>query len=640
MLALVASTGIGVTTSGMTADASSTVQVSVFNYDGLNGSAGSDDCGVENSNLLSIIDALPGYTADGTIDDFTDANLAQQLADSRFFFMTDMERQDPNLTSFFPTSAQTTLRNWVNGGGVMVMTGTWGSYDNDMLNLSFGWDLSQTTGSSWAKQTANTAGTPFASVNAASLGAPSATDGISAGSVANFTPMWGTSSNATVAVIEYGSGYVIFLGFDFFNTGAPGISGVTTYNNDGRRTQTRTACPNYSADPSSGTTDSIWVSAVLPAALQYATTLADAATNSGPSGSGPSGCEVDGKPCAVRPWPTATAGPRGITVTWEAPGPLEDGRGGVVSYRVESSPSGGNCVLNQWDYADGESLPTSCTILDLDPDTDYLFTVYASSHAGEGPGRSSQVAVRPLASSVPSQDNTEPVFVTEDDAPLLERQPGTSGAILNGVPIDTRQSAGDRTVIQRFIAGQPAGASNPVTVNGDNQLPSLITDDDDTPVPIPDTNIVIVETDTTALAIAAQRADGQPAAIRSDGALVVDRGRVGTAGYGFTPSRVGEIVLFSEPQLVGTFTTDATGAFTAQFDLPTDLEPGPHTIVLTLGNETKAVGIYVEADTPTVATPTPATLPVTGDTTPINWIILALTLGTWTLLATRRRTSA
>jgi hypothetical protein len=122
--------------------------------------------------------------------------------------------------------------------------------------------------------------------------------------------------------------------------------------------------------------------------------------------------------------------------------------------------------------------------------------------------------------------------------------------------------------------------------------------------------------------------------IRSDGALVVDRGRVGTAGYGFTPSRVGEIVLFSEPQLVGTFTTDATGAFTAQFDLPAGIEPGPHTIVLALGDETKAVGIFVE-----VEVPAPATLPVTGNTTPINWIILTLTLGAWTLLATRRRTS-
>jgi hypothetical protein len=335
------------------------------------------------------------------------------------------------------------------------------------------------------------------------------------------------------------------------------------------------------------------------------------------------------------------------TLTWTAP---SDGGSAITGY--EYSLDGGST------WTSTGSSAASATISSLSASTAYTVELRAVNAVGESatpaslsfttsaaPAAATPTTTAPAApaptptapSPVPS--GTEPVFVTDDDAPLLERQPGTSGAILNGVPTDTRQSAGDRTVIQRFIAGQPAGASNPVTVNDDNQLPSLITDDDNNPVPIPDTNIVIVETDTTALAIAAQRSDGQPGVIRSDGALVVDRGRVGTAGYGFTPSRVGEIVLFSEPQLVGTFTTDASGAFTAQFDLPADLEPGPHTIVLTLGNETKAVGIYIEADTPTVTTPTPATLPVTGDTTPINWIILTLTLGAWTLLATRRRTS-
>ena len=286
------------------------------------------------------------------------------------------------------------------------------------------------------------------------------------------------------------------------------------------------------------------------------------------------------------------------------------------------------------------------TFSDLDATVAYRVTVTAIGGSGALNSAESGATRFRVASSETSPDptsptpdptGTEPVLVTSGDAPRLERQPGTSGAILNGIPTDTRQTAGDRTVIQRFIANQPTGTTNPVTVNDNNQLPNLITDNDNNPVPIPDTNVVIVETDTTALALAAQRTDGQPAQIRSDGALVVDRGRVGTAGYGFTPSRVGEIVLFSEPQLVGTFTTDTTGAFTAQFDLPADIEPGPHTIVLTLGNETKSVGIYIEANTPTVTTPTPATLPVTGNTTPINWVILTLTLGAWTLLATRRR---
>lgn len=136
-----------------------------------------------------------------------------------------------------------------------------------------------------------------------------------------------------------------------------------------------------------------------------------------PGSSGAPGCETDGKPCAVRPWPTATPSSTAITIDWEAPGPLEDGRGGVVSYRVESTPAGGTCTVNQWDLPENEPLPTSCDITGLDPDTDYTFTVYASSHAGEGPGQSTQEAVRLLAAATPAV--TVPAITPESPAPTL-----------------------------------------------------------------------------------------------------------------------------------------------------------------------------------------------------------------------------
>lgn len=60
-------------------------QVSVFNYDGLNGGSGSTDCGTENANLIGIINALSGYTVDGTITSFANsATLATQLDASTF----------------------------------------------------------------------------------------------------------------------------------------------------------------------------------------------------------------------------------------------------------------------------------------------------------------------------------------------------------------------------------------------------------------------------------------------------------------------------------------------------------------------------------------------------------------------------
>lgn len=128
---------------------SQTTQVSVFNYPNLNGTGG---CGDENENLIGIIDALPGYDVDGSITSFSDATLlASQLEESTFFFMTDMERESPGNTTFFPVASHAVFENWVDNGGVMVMTGTAGDFDNIFLNLIFGWDLGRATNSSWAK---------------------------------------------------------------------------------------------------------------------------------------------------------------------------------------------------------------------------------------------------------------------------------------------------------------------------------------------------------------------------------------------------------------------------------------------------------------------------------------------------------
>jgi hypothetical protein len=87
---LAMSAALGVVTVGpdvATASASSDIRVSVYNEPGLNGDQ--LNCSNENHNLIGIINALPGYTVDGSIVDFIDrageTTLAQQLADSTFF---------------------------------------------------------------------------------------------------------------------------------------------------------------------------------------------------------------------------------------------------------------------------------------------------------------------------------------------------------------------------------------------------------------------------------------------------------------------------------------------------------------------------------------------------------------------------
>jgi len=250
-----------------TVAATGDVQVSVFNMPNLNGTG----CAGENENLIGIINAISGYTVDGTIVDFVDRDdeptLASQLAASRFFFMTDMENAtlaNPDNASFLPDSAVTAFRNWTNSGGVMVMTGTSGDADVRFLNKIYNWDLGNAVGASASEVTANTAGTPFANATGGrALGTPSATDSISPGSVPNFTSMWRTASGTSaVAVIQYGSGYVIYMGWDFFSSG-PGVA------------------PN----PPCSQNGNDWVTGIVPAALLYASELSQSglenATTSG-----------------------------------------------------------------------------------------------------------------------------------------------------------------------------------------------------------------------------------------------------------------------------------------------------------------------------------------------------------------------
>lgn len=229
------------------------IPVSVFNMPNLNGEVGV--CANENENLIGIIDEVPGYSVDGDIVDFVDGSgdptLASQLAASRFFFMTDMENSgiaNPSEESFLPESAKSAFRDWTTGGGVMVMTGTASDADVRFLNNIYNWNLTNQGGATATEVSSNTSGTPFENATAGvSLGTPSATGSIGLGTVPNVTPMWTTSAgNAAVAVMRYGSGYVIYLGWDYFDSG-----------------------------PGCGANSNPWVTGIIPAALAYAAQLSE-----------------------------------------------------------------------------------------------------------------------------------------------------------------------------------------------------------------------------------------------------------------------------------------------------------------------------------------------------------------------------
>ena len=242
---------------------------------------GASGCGNEIQNLMSIVaysatnnggtQTIGGtdydfsdFVVDDSIRAFDQDDLDARLAAASFLFMVDMEGA---LIGWDATS-QGKMKDFIQGGGVLVMTGTAGGKDADFLNDIFDWDTSSVrcSSSTAAKDDTNTAGTPFETGPATIQTTMSATDCLSCGT-ASCKAMYGSASNAMVTVFdgpEIGKGTVIFIGWDFFNAGrAATIPG-------GWKTGAATI-----AHPECGSGVNPVSSEILPLALFYAKEVAE-----------------------------------------------------------------------------------------------------------------------------------------------------------------------------------------------------------------------------------------------------------------------------------------------------------------------------------------------------------------------------
>ena len=218
--------------------------VLVYDQPGISGT-GVGDCSDESANLQSIVQYVKNvspytigteaydfsyYRVDNSLSTFADPALGAKLAAASFFFMIDMETD----VAGWDSAAQATVKAWVAGGGVMLMTGTSGSKDADFLNDIFGWDVSSVTCSSVSLNTANAAGTVFAMADPV-VNCPSATDHLDCGSQ-DCLPIYGTKSSNAVSVFTHGRGKVVYVGYDYWNTGFGVVIAGGTHKNCAART--------------------------------------------------------------------------------------------------------------------------------------------------------------------------------------------------------------------------------------------------------------------------------------------------------------------------------------------------------------------------------------------------------------------
>ena len=88
------------------------------------------------------------------------------------------------------------------------------------------------------------------------------------------------------------------------------------------------------------------------------------------------------------------------------------------------------------------------------------------------------------------------------------------------------------------------------------------------------------------LNIGAAKKDGTLKPLASDYAIsAMDGEKVVLSGLGMAPNTWVDLYVFSDPVFVGTVETDAQGGFDADFDIPSGLSIGSHTLVLGTKNQ-------------------------------------------------------
>lgn len=195
------------------------------------------------------------------------------------------------------------------------------------------------------------------------------------------------------------------------------------------------------------------------------------------------------------------------------------------------------------------------------------------------------------------------------------------------------QTAG-ADLLNQFNAALPVGATPTVSITN---TPTgavfngvLVSPTTGANIPVPVDDVVVMQSSQAAVMIAAADNAGQPANIDANGILVANNGgTVGAVAYGFGASTPGELVIASNRRLLGTFTTDANGAFVGQVTLPLDLIVGNHTVTIVTSQLAASLGVRID---PAV------TLPATGASPNLELIALWMSVvGLGVFVTSRRR---
>jgi LPXTG-motif cell wall-anchored protein len=204
-----------------------------------------------------------------------------------------------------------------------------------------------------------------------------------------------------------------------------------------------------------------------------------------------------------------------------------------------------------------------------------------------------------------------------------------------GVIAEIRAQA--RQLVAAFDSFLPSGVTSEISVVDSPtgaKIIGLMVDPNNPSVsiPIPAESVILLRTPTGAMLMGGLNNAGRPSYVTSRGALAITKGgSVGLSISGMPANHNGELIIMSTPQSLGSFVVDEHGLFEGQATIPASLPFGTHTLLVSAGGMTIAVGVMVD-------NPVPMILPATGSnsenplTAALFWVLFGLGL-----LMVRRR---
>ena len=260
-----------------------------------------------------------------------------------------------------------------------------------------------------------------------------------------------------------------------------------------------------------------------------------------------------------------TGGSGQATATWTAP--AGNGGAAITSYTVQAYQAG-VAVVGKTCTATAPAV--TCAVSGLTNGTTYTLRVKAYNGTAYSLESADSTAVTPAVPPTPAPSAPGRPTVRAGTSSITVSWPAATGQVSGYTAVATPGGGSCTSSTTSCVIGAEAGTAYTVTVvaqgPGGNSSSSPQSDSVTPAAPVPPAT---VPTDA-------------PATLTTDKgklSLALPKQEIVIIGTGYAPNSTATIILYSEPVVLGTVTTDSTGGFSLPVTVPAGVATGEHTFL-------------------------------------------------------------